>query len=134
MSATIALPLLLVLVLGQAAAPAQAQLTLAEVYDLAGARNPRLRAASAVVDAAVAREPGAGVPADPTFQLGVMNLSPRLRSDMPTTMVAAIQAMQMLPWPGKRRAARRAARTMQRWGRAVVMPVPCGWMTRARVA
>ena len=133
MQATTAIPLLLALTVGLAAAPAQAQLTLAEVYDLARSRSPRLRAASALVEAAAAREPGAGQPADPTLQVGVMNLSlPGLRSDMPTTMVPAIQGMQMLPWPGKLGLTRRVAQ--QETGAAQFDAEEAWWEVRSRAA
>ncbi len=77
-------------------------LSLADVYALARERNPMLRAASAVADATATRESSAGLPPDPVLQLGVMNFSlPGFGLDMPTTMAPSIQAMQMLPFPGK---------------------------------
>ena len=96
-----------------AVAPARAQmaepsaagssgLTLAEVYELARERNPMLRAASAMADAAATRESSAGLPPDPTVQVGVMNFSiPGFETDMASSMAPSIQAMQMLPFPGK---------------------------------
>ncbi len=84
------------------AEPAGAPLRLAQVYELARERSPRLRAAAALADATKTREASAGLPPDPTLQLGVMNLSvPGLAADMPTSMVPSVQAMQMLPFPGK---------------------------------
>ena len=82
--------------------PAGTPFTLEEAYRLARERNPMLRAAAAVADASEAREPSAGLPPDPQLQLGIMNFGvPGLETDMPTSMVPSIQAMQMLPWPGK---------------------------------
>src|SRR5512143_2452672 len=90
------------------AAPAGAQtpagadtLTLAQVFALARARSPRLAAALASAEAASARVPGAGLPPDPSVQLGVMNLSlPSLSANMPSAMAPQLQVMQMLPTPG----------------------------------
>ncbi len=77
-------------------------LTLAQVYALARARSPRVAAAVAVADASAARVPGAGLPPDPSFQIGVMNLSlPSLSANMPSSMAPQLQVMQMLPTPGK---------------------------------
>ncbi|MBI4410059.1 MAG: TolC family protein [Gemmatimonadetes bacterium] len=88
-----------------APAPAQQRspaLTLGEVYTLAAARNARLQAARAVTEAKAALEPSAGLPPDPVLQVGVMNFSvPGLDTNMPTSMAPAIQAMQMIPFPGK---------------------------------
>jgi outer membrane protein TolC len=80
----------------------EAPLTLARVYELVRERNPMLRAAAAMADAAETREASAGLPPDPTLQLGVMNFSvPGFDTDMPTSMAPSVQAMQMLPFPGK---------------------------------
>jgi outer membrane protein TolC len=82
--------------------PVGEELSLADVYELARARNPMLRASSAMADAAETREASAGLPPDPTLQVGVMNFSvPGFETDMPTSMVPSVQAMQMLPFPGK---------------------------------
>ncbi len=90
---------------GWAAAERSAQagaLTLAGVYALARERNPILRAASALADATATRESSAGLPPDPMLQVGVMNFSlPGFGLDMPTSMAPSVQAMQMLPFPGK---------------------------------
>lgn len=76
--------------------------TLDEAYRLARERSPVLRAATALADAASARESSAGLPPDPQIQLGIMNFSvPGLDADMPTSMAPSIQAMQMVPWFGK---------------------------------
>jgi outer membrane protein TolC len=85
------------------AAAAEPQvLTLDEAYRVVRMRNPMLRAAAAVADAAATREASAGLPPDPMFQLGIMNVSlPDLETSMPTSMVPSIQAMQMLPLFGK---------------------------------
>lgn len=77
-------------------------ITLEEVLALAAERNPRLHAASSLAEAAAAREPSAGLLPDPTLQLGVMNLAlPEFSATMPASMAPAIQAMQMIPFPGK---------------------------------
>jgi outer membrane protein TolC len=82
--------------------PGASTVTLAELLDLARARSPRLHAATAAVDAARSREASAGLPPDPVLTVGAMNLSvPGFSADMPTSMAPAIEAMQMLPFPGK---------------------------------
>jgi outer membrane protein TolC len=79
-----------------------APLTLEETYALAAQRNPRIVAAAAVADASAARVSSAGLPPDPVFQIGAMNLSlPNFEADMPSSMAPSIQLMQMLPFPGK---------------------------------
>lgn len=80
----------------------EGRLSLSQVYELARERSPMLRAAAARADAAATRESAAGLPPDPTLQLGVMNFSiPGFDVDMPNSMAPSIQAMQMLPFPGK---------------------------------
>lgn len=77
-------------------------LTLSEVYAIARARNPMLRAAAARVDAEAATEPSAGLPPDPMIQVGIMNFSiPGFEADMPNSMAPSVQAIQMVPFPGK---------------------------------
>lgn len=77
-------------------------LTLAEVYELARERNPMIRAAGARADALETREASAGLPPDPTLQVGVMNFSLwDFGTGMPNSMAPSIQAMQRLPFPGK---------------------------------
>jgi outer membrane protein, heavy metal efflux system len=85
------------------ALPARAAtLSLDEVYRLAWERNPMLKAAGAMADAIETREAAASLPPDPTLQLGVMNFSiPGFDTDMPSSMAPSIQAMQMVPFPGK---------------------------------
>jgi outer membrane protein TolC len=81
---------------------AEAEFTLSDVYALARARNPMLRASAAMAEAAATREASAGLPPDPTLQVGVMNFSlPEFNVDMPNSMAPSIQAMQMVPFPGK---------------------------------
>lgn len=102
---------MVILTLPLMAAPAAAQtvardtaggVTLAELLAVARAGSPRLQAARALGDARGALEASAGLPPDPVLQLGVMNLSvPGLDADMPASMAPSIQAMQMVPWPGK---------------------------------
>lgn len=80
----------------------QARLTLEEVLALARERNPRLAAARSMVEATAARESWAGLLPDLVLQVGVMNFSlPEVAANMPTSMAPSIQAMQMLPFPGK---------------------------------
>lgn len=84
------------------ASPSEAPLTLSEVYELARERSPMLRAAGALADATATREASAGLPPDPMLQVGVMNFSvPGFDADMPNSMAPAIQAMQVVPFPGK---------------------------------
>ena len=83
-------------------APAEPRLTLREAYEIARAQNPMLRAAGAAVDASAAREASAGLPPDPSIEIGVMDFSlPDFRTDMATSMTPAVRGMQMLPWFGK---------------------------------
>src|SRR5687768_3482747 len=80
----------------------QETLTLEQVYAVLRDRNPQLGAARGLAEAAAARQPGTALPADPVFQLGVMNLSlPSVRADMPSSMAPSVQLMQMVPFPGK---------------------------------
>jgi cobalt-zinc-cadmium efflux system outer membrane protein len=80
----------------------QQALTLEQVYARLQENNSQLAAARALAHATAARQPGATVPADPSVQLGVMNLSlPSLRANMPTSMAPSIQLMQMIALPGK---------------------------------
>jgi outer membrane protein, heavy metal efflux system len=77
-------------------------LSLDEVYRLAWERNPMLKAAGAMADATATREASAALPPDPTIQVGVMNFSiPGFDTDMASSMAPSIQAMQMVPFPGK---------------------------------
>ena len=78
------------------------RLSLSEVYALARERSPMVRAAGARAEATATRESSAGLPPDPTLQVGVMNFSiPDLDTDMPNSMAPSIQAMQRVPFPGK---------------------------------
>ncbi|HSJ14139.1 MAG TPA: TolC family protein [Longimicrobiales bacterium] len=110
------LPTMLILMAGAAHAqvpPASAPepLTLAQVYEIARAQNPRLRAAGALVAARASMVPSAATLPDPSLQLGLMNLSvPSLDADMPTSMAPSIQLMQMVPLAGKLSLAGRIAR------------------------
>jgi outer membrane protein, heavy metal efflux system len=101
----------LLLALPAGVAAQQASLTLREAYELARDRNPVLRARAAAVDAVATRERSAVLPPDPQVQLGVMNASlPGLDTDMPGAMAPSVQAMQMIPAPGKLRVAGEIAR------------------------
>jgi len=80
----------------------QQTLRLEELMSLARERSPRVRAALARVEASRAREPGAGLLPDPTFQVGVMNLAvPEFSATMPASMAPTFQAMQRFPIAGK---------------------------------
>ena len=83
-------------------AMSQQPLRLDDLYRVARERNPRLRAAGAVVDARRALEPGAGLPPDPQLEIGAMNFSlPGFSATMPSSMAPFIQLMQMFPLFGK---------------------------------
>lgn len=93
------------------AAAAPDTLTLADALGLALARNPALRAADFRAAAAAERVGPAGALPDPQLQVGFMN---RMAGDLgsiadPMTM-NQFQVMQMVPFPGKLRLARAAAR------------------------
>lgn len=117
-----------------AAVHAQAPpLTLPEAYERARERNPMLRAAQAAVDAAQAAVPSAGLPPDPSVQLGIMNASiPGLRTDMPGAMLPSMQVMQMVPVPGTLRLSGRIA--LQRTEMARASATELWWEVRARAA
>ena len=77
-------------------------LRLGELVRMAGERNPRIRAAQKRVEATRSREPGSGLPPDPTLQVGVMNLAlPEFSANMPASMAPTVQAMQRFPIAGK---------------------------------
>jgi outer membrane protein, heavy metal efflux system len=115
------------------AAAAQRPLSLGEVYELARDGNPMVRAAQAAAAAVAAREPSAGLPPDPEIQLGVMNLSiPGLTADMPGSMLPSVQAMQMIPFPGKLRLSGDVAR--QSTAMAVLQAEEAWWDVRERAA
>lgn len=79
-----------------------APLTLDEAYALARVRNPMIRAAASVADAAATRVDAAGTLPDPMLQVGLMNFGlPGFETDMPMSMAPALSAMQMVPFPGK---------------------------------
>ena len=81
---------------------AEKRITLPQTYALAAERNPRIAATRAVADASAARVPAAGLPPDPVFQIGAMNLSiPDFDADMASSMAPSLQLMQMIPFPGK---------------------------------
>jgi len=86
-------------------------LTVVEALRIARETNPLLRAARASSTAAAQRIGPAGALPDPQLQFALMN---RMASDFGSTMdpmtMNQVQLMQMLPWPGKLRNAKRAAR------------------------
>lgn len=108
-------------------------LTLAEVYALAAERNPRIAATAALADASAAMVTSAGLPPDPVFQIGAMNLSlPDLEADMPSSMAPSIELMQMIPFPGKLGLSRRIAGKTSEMARSDAGETE--WMIRADVA
>src|SRR5690606_36981818 len=111
------------LALSPIGASAQGQpLSLREVFDLARERNPMLHASRAAADAVATQEPSAVLPPDPEIQLGVMNASlPSLRTDMPGAMLPSVQAMQMVPFPGKLRLGGEIARQRTAMARTEVV-------------
>lgn len=120
---------------GGAAQPyAQADsLTLAEVYRLARERNPRLAAAIALADARDAIVPSAGLPPDPSFQIGAESLRlPDFSADMETSMAPSIQLMQMVPFPGKLGLSERIAERTSEMARAAADET--SWEVRSGVA
>lgn len=76
-------------------------LRLASVYEQLRERNPRLRAAEALAQAARARVPGAGLPPDPQLQFGWMNYELPSLKPMEVLGMKQLQVMQMLPLGGK---------------------------------
>jgi outer membrane protein, heavy metal efflux system len=125
------IPLLLALPAGVAAQ--QAPLTLREAYELAREQNSMLHATRAAADAVATQERSATLPPDPQLQLGLMNASlPGLRTDMPGAMAPSVQAMQMIPFPGKLRLEGQIARQSTAMARSVAEQV--WWEVRARTA
>ncbi|HET9582380.1 MAG TPA: TolC family protein [Gemmatimonadota bacterium] len=113
--------------------PTAEGLTLEETYALAAQRNPRIAAAAAVADASAARVSASGLPPDPVFQIGAMNLSlPDLDADMPSSMAPSIQLMQMVPFPGKLGLSERIAGKTSEMARSDAGET--AWMIRADVA
>jgi outer membrane protein TolC len=116
----------------QPQAPADS-LTLADVYGLAAERNPRIAAAAAAADASATIVTSAGLPPDPVFQVGAMNLRlPGLEADMEASMAPSIQLMQMVPFPGKLGLSERIARGTSEMSRANADEI--AWTIRADVA
>jgi len=110
-----------------------ATLTLEEAYRHARAGNPALRAAGALADAAETREAAAGLPPDPMLQVGIMNFSvPGFATNMPTSMVPSVQAMQMLPLFGKLGLSERIAEQSTAMARATTEET--WWAVRSRTA
>ena len=90
--------------LAQTPAPTTA-LRLGQLYRSVQTANPRIAAAGALAQAAEARVAPRRRPPDPELQLGLMNRSlPGLELD-PVLGMNELQLMQMLPFPGKLRAA-----------------------------
>jgi len=111
--------------------PTVAGLTLAEVYELARERNPRVSAAASLAEAREAKVPSAGLPPDPFFQIGAMNFQvPDLNDDMAMSMVPSVQLGQTLPFPGKLGLAERIAEKTSAMARSDAEET--WWSIRAR--
>lgn len=111
----------------------QQTLRLDELISLARERSPRVRAALQKVEATRAREPGAGLLPDPTFQVGVMNLAlPEFSATMPASMAPTFQAMQRFPIAGKLSLREEMAR--QSTGIDVAASEEVWWKVRTEVA
>jgi len=82
---------------------------LGDLYRQVQTVNPRIAAARALAQAALARVPGATKPPDPQLQLGWMNYSLPNLAPMPVTGMAQLQLMQMVPIGGTLGLAGRAA-------------------------
>lgn len=108
-------------------------LTLKAAYELAIRNNPRLEAARHMVMMRESQEEPAGLPADPTVQLGVMNLEiPGLRASMPGSMVPSVSIMQTLPFPGILRLRRTVAENETQIARLNLEAL--WWNTRTDIA
>jgi outer membrane protein TolC len=83
--------------------------SLSHYLSLAVANNPSIAAARLNAEASLQKLPQAGAYADPTLEAGIF-LSPM--EQVEGRQVAQIQAMQMFPWFGVRKAARTEARHM----------------------
>lgn len=124
---------LVLLRFGAAGAQQPADMSLRDLYQLVGERNPGLQAARAAADATAARQPGAALPPDPEVRIGAMNLAlPDLSADMPGAMAPSIELMQMLPLPGKLRLSGEIARRSTAMALSEAEEV--GWEVRTRAA
>ena len=85
------------------------RLSLAEIYNIARTRSPKMRGATALAVAARSRVASARRPPDPEFQLGFMNRSLPSLAPMDPLGMTQVQLMQMVPTPGKLRLAGRIA-------------------------
>ncbi len=74
---------------------------LGDLYAQVQRVNPRVTAARALAQAALARVPGATRPPDPQVQFGLMNYTLPTLAPMPTLGMRQLQVMQMLPLGGK---------------------------------
>jgi outer membrane protein TolC len=107
-------------------------LRLTDLYRAAAQRNPRIAGASALADAARARVASARRPPDPLLQLGLMNYAVPKWRPMDAVGMAQIQAMQMIPLPGKLAMAARAAESTAESEADRARDV--AWDVRAKVA
>ncbi|HET7692016.1 MAG TPA: TolC family protein [Gemmatimonadota bacterium] len=117
----------------QEGAGSAGELRLEGVYALAAERNPRIAAATAVADASATMVSSAGLPPDPVFQIGAMNLRlPEFEANMEASMAPSLQLMQMVPFPGKLGLSERIARGTSEMARANAEET--AWMIRTEVA
>ena len=107
-------------------------LRLTDLYRIAAQRNPRIAGASALADAARARVASARRPPDPLLQIGLMNYAVPNWRPMDAVGMAQIQAMQMIPLPGKLALAGRAAESTAESEADRARDV--AWDVRAKVA
>lgn len=116
----------------RAVAPAMPGLTLAALYERLDQRSPRLAAARLLADAAAHRVAGAGRPADPQLQLGVMNYRLPALAPMAVLGMQQLQLMQMVPVGGKLGLGAKVAESRAVAARARADDVR--WEQRSRVA
>jgi outer membrane protein TolC len=94
--------------------------------------NPRIRAASALADAAAAAVPGTRRPPDPQLQFGLMNRSLPGLGPMDPLGMTQLQVMQMLPTAGKLGLAGASAEARSLGARARATDLR--WEVRSQVA
>ena len=109
----------------------QSSISLADVYRQADA-SPRIKAATALAEAARARVASAKLPPDPELQLGFMNRELPSLAPMDPLGMTQIQLMQMLPLGGKLRLAGRIAEGNADAAKA--RATEARWDVRARAA
>ena len=116
----------------QSDATSPPRLRLDSLYAAVARANPRVMAAGALADAAVARVPGARRPPDPQLQFGLMNRELPGLGPMDPLGMTQLQLMQMIPTAGKLGLMGAAAEARSTSARA--RAIDLRWEVRSQVA